>query len=70
MSNDWQSIGTAPFGVYLLLRDKENCDSGYTILKKDADGVWANQDNGSNSNPPWFRPTHWMPLPEPPKEGI
>ncbi len=59
MNNEWKPMDTAPQdGTELLLYQE---DAGIQV------SWWGlDADTGSNG---WYRfdPTHWMPLPEPPK---
>jgi hypothetical protein len=67
--SDWQPIETAPKdGTYMLLMSR----SGVVI------GLWdAHEDREFGTVPAWrddgegyeLHPTHWMPLPDPPKES-
>jgi hypothetical protein len=53
--SEWQPIITAPRGEWLIFGWWEN---GFWEVDM---GVWAGSDKDSI-------PTHWMPLPQPPKE--
>jgi hypothetical protein len=60
----WQAIETAPRdGLSVLLYEgfEPAVQSGYWRAD---DGEWA---RGSGTSPFWRVPTHWMPLPEPPR---
>lgn len=76
----WQPIETAPkdgslqilsdangrvfFGAYIVIPFKEYRDvDGFYIGQQDPDEYWMDQENGDS-----VYPTHWMPLPAPPKE--
>ena len=70
---DWQPIKTAPEGEWIMVYGE---DSHHVALNEmtdwdgfydkpvrawmSDDGCWVHPDDG-------FKPTHWMPLPEPPK---
>jgi hypothetical protein len=60
--NEWQPIDTAPRdGTEILLFARGHHSDDYRGV-----GQWSEQSNK------WFwsfaiRPTHWMPLPEPPR---
>ena len=58
--HQWQPIETAPMdGTNLLVTDGKTTELGW-------------HDEFDEPNDPWCgyikRPTHWMPLPEPPKQ--
>ena len=62
----WQPIETAPDGVYVLIFDNGDIHvAKYYSRIKDwgITGDFCGMYNDVN-------PTHWMPLPEPPKEGL
>jgi hypothetical protein len=66
---EWRPIATAPKSSRALVwGGPRHCDDGYHDLQTawiDGCGnVWAD-DRKEGSAP--IRPTHWMPLPEPPK---
>ena len=59
----WQPIETAPMdGTNVLVTDGEGVDIGWHDEFDAADDPWCG----------WIKhPTHWMPMPEPPKgEGL
>jgi len=59
---DWQRIGTAPEdGTYVLMSDGYVVQEGFYI-----DGAWQSCHPQCQL---WSQPTHWMPLPPPPKVG-
>lgn len=73
----WQPIGTAPKGQVLLLYGllhPHPDDAGlHSLLDKPrrVTGYWDEVDQewapvGATWLGPWFKPTHWMPLPPPP----
>lgn len=71
---DWLPIETAPKDEPVLLFGMTVPGSKMVRFKKpvvfsgywsDIDGIWC--AHGSHWNGPFFEPTHWMPLPEPPK---
>ncbi len=65
----WQPIETAPkSGGKVLVWDPE-WDKYPAIAAYDAKyGRWADEDYDPDEDPRWhLTPTHWMPLPEPPK---
>lgn len=59
-TNDgWRTIDTAPKdGSYILL---------YSVPYKRAYTDWLGLD-GIGGGHPWARPSHWMPLPQKPKD--
>lgn len=66
MDREWQDIKTAPTDVPILV----NCGSGRLKIvswvpdaRYEAGGIWALVDRPSQVA---YRPTHWMPLPDPP----
>ena len=62
----WQPIETAPKDrtEILAVRDKEiKIVFWYPHLKE-----WGSQEDWADDGT--WEPTHWMPLPEPPKEGL
>ena len=63
----WEPIKTAPKDRTLLLcLDGKSVALG--IWKKTFDGeMWVNEEY-AETIPLYLEPTHWMPLPEPPKE--
>ena len=65
LTPQWQPIETAPKdGVEILGFDSKNKTYHVTIY----DGYsWHNPDNHYYSEALGFYPTHWMPLPTPPK---
>jgi len=78
--NEWQPIETAPRDeTYILVFNGDNIGEGTEekqigvaskspYEKHDYDGVemWHAQDCCDQMT--FYAPTHWMPLPEPPKE--
>jgi len=73
---DWQPIETVPWGQHVLLYfpNGERGIGGIetaTLYEDDPDPLlcgWTH--GGANAGSDWGlceRPTHWMPLPEPPK---
>jgi hypothetical protein len=68
----WQPIETAPKGdaVLLFMPEGNGCRIGVGRLLTDGDGdYWrAGHAKGHPSQEwVWLGPTHWMPIPEPPK---
>lgn len=71
MQSQWQPIRTVEIGKTILLANKE---VGYVCVGY---GEWMSLNEGKLSLPRFisldpegmgrFKPTHWMPLPEPPK---
>lgn len=64
--SEWQPIETAPpYGAQVLLIGKYPTGNGWS----DVYHGWRNA-GGSNWDrwPHNFKPTHWMPLPEPPND--
>lgn len=73
----WQPIETAdkarPLMLYGKLRPHPDYEQLYSNLDKNTRcvGFWDEIDEawcpvGSTWTGPWFEPTHWQPLPEPP----
>ena len=71
--NEWQPIETAPKSEYIQLYGATEPDSRMVSYKEpvvfsgywsDIDGAWCAA--GSHWNGPFFNPTHWRHLPEPP----
>lgn len=58
---EWQPIETAPKDDLLL-----GYAEGMMRLVMWENGAWVQV--GATIEKGWFEPTHWMPLPEPPKE--
>lgn len=73
--NAWQPIETAPKdGTEILLIDKY-CFNDAAVCHWDSiDEVWSFMDDSYDGDDDTYDtrifcdPTHWMPLPEPPKE--
>ena len=57
---DWQPITTAPTGQWVLVYFERFRD--YAVCHLNDDGVWEDEDVSRYTSP-----SHWMPLPEPPK---
>lgn len=81
MTNEWQPIETAPrdgralllWGIYAGeingIKDVQVIDVGYYSNGKSdygSEGWW--NSSGGDAYACWVRPTHWMPLPNPPKQ--
>lgn len=60
----WQPIETAPYGAVLAWVPFSGGHGNWNILAKDDDGNWIDQD-GAAIEP--YAPSHWMPLPAPPR---
>jgi hypothetical protein len=61
----WQPIATAPVGRPVLVWYAQFSDEGgANVLAQRADGSWTDGDEDTDTT--WARPTHWMPLPDPP----
>lgn len=63
----WQPIETAPgMGKLVIAYEKAPTRSIFMAFRSDysEDGVWRRIDTDDDSR---CNPTHWMPLPEPPK---
>lgn len=59
---EWQPIATAPKATAVLAAWADKSGWLPQVLTQGHDGVWFDEDDSN------FRtPTHWMPLPEPPK---
>lgn len=74
--NAWQPIETAPKGGdHILLSGTQEPHAGihfhgpvvFSGYWDRVDGSWCS--TGSTWTGPFYQATHWMPLPEPPKEG-
>jgi len=65
--SEWQPIDTAPRdGTIVLAAQGSTIDTMFWTMSAWADGGgWVNNINRSDTYV--FDPTHWMPLPEPPK---
>lgn len=65
---NWQPIETAPFDTPVLVWDPEDSKTSYPdvyiAFKYGTDPTWwrMNGEDGYECDP-----THWLPLPEPPK---
>jgi hypothetical protein len=63
---DWQPIETAPKdGTRILLWVLSQYDPREAVGRWDSHGYWAIDYNDVPCDP-----THWMPLPAPPKEDV
>jgi hypothetical protein len=58
--SEWQPIDTAPGGELLIACPIAKGGYYFAIARRGSSGQWRDGD-GDHS------PTHWMPLPEPPK---
>lgn len=73
--NPWQPIETAPKGPQILIYDGKSIGiAAWEVISKSGTGWWRYQAGpneapfGDYDPPPVCdKPTHWMPLPEPPK---
>lgn len=72
--SEWKPIETAPKDAAVLLFGKTAPEERMVICSKPVvfSGYWSRLDeswcaSGSHWDGPFFEPTHWMPLPEPPK---
>lgn len=68
----WQPIETAPRDNSIILLAGIDDDGNQVV----GEGYWETYSwwDGEHNNPEWSwcweaDPTHWMPLPEPPKKG-
>ena len=63
--SEWQPIHTAPDEEYVLVAD----EWGIQIAMRDENHQWwaVVRRIDQEDNYPIFDPSHWMPLPEPPK---
>ena len=69
-ADDWQPIETAPKDEWILIATPQH-DAGMTTSMWDSEVEWWMIDDGKNPEL-WLRgdaPTHWKPLPQPPKEN-
>jgi hypothetical protein len=74
MTTRWRKIETAPDNKSVLTYSAERCErcmpnaSGMVTMRK-VDGRWivGREINSSNYVHPHHQPTHWMPLPAPPR---
>ena len=72
--SDWQPIETAPKNKHLLFFGQQEHSQNDSVTYKGPmifSGYWDEMDEswcarGSTWEGPFFNPTHWMPLPEPP----
>lgn len=71
---EWRPIEEAPKDVVVLAYGTIRGDYGYTPdrkdmvkAQKDSSGKWRFAQPMGRHDPSWWEPTHWMPLPEPPK---
>lgn len=65
--SEWKPIETAPNdGTKILV----HYDDGETILDENTCGTNWKPYRGRHHNPCVSTPTHWMPLPPPPHDGI
>lgn len=76
--SEWMTIETAPKdGTHVLIAGEGKVsvgkyveDKGETLVPADKP-YWKPFDNSYwdrwETDDSWFQPTHWMPLPEPPK---
>lgn len=72
---DWQPIETAPKDGESFLAVDANNGPEYRVVYYDDDPlhlpyIWHVEDAGAGFNHHENFFTHWMPLPEPPKEAI
>lgn len=71
---NWQPIETAPTNevVLIFIPNTTNFDPGvHRAMKLDmgTGACWqTNSLHGGSDIDPFYAPTHWMPLPEPPKD--
>ncbi len=65
--SEWQPISTAPNGVYLLA-SRQRAGMPLIGMMLD-DGEFAAYDQQEHGFGRPYKPTHWMPLPEPPDAG-
>jgi len=74
--SEWQPIATAPKApegeaVVILLLGFAADEEGYAPLTREGFWLASLQRWSSSLDPGWSsspQPTHWMPLPDPPKE--
>ena len=69
--SQWQPIETVPMMTDVLLWDGTSQNVGHCDMT-DYDGYYDEPVLASNIHGGWldaedYQPTHWMPLPEPPK---
>lgn len=76
MSGDWQDIATAPRdGTWVLLAGGSinygwcRDDRPPAVTSQYMDGCWQFAWYDSGYYGEYETPTHWMPLPSPPREG-
>ena len=68
---EWQKIETAPRNTQEMYVVRGfNVDMGGYYYTTDPWCVWHNDIDGFVRWPHSFEPTHWMPLPDPPKEKV
>ena len=64
----WISVEDMPkVGQTVLLLERFCVNDGNYIVVVRRPNGWEDV-NGGDDLPDWWEPTHWMPLPEPPKE--
>lgn len=70
--SEWQPIETAPKDRKAILVYCSERKNTYTAIWGKVGGFW-NEDGwahfGGNNNGMYEKPTHWMPLPPPPKDA-
>lgn len=69
---EWQPISTAPKDGILILGfaiiDSQTGNWKMRIMSHDCYAEVGMRQNWNGWGDSWVRPTHWMPLPKPPKE--
>lgn len=61
-AGEWRDISTAPKDGTDVLIFQAGYEGVYLCWYDDSDGVWFDERDNS------YAPTHWLPLPSPPKE--
>lgn len=65
---EWQPIETAPKDGKCLLYVETDNGGEFHVLPRDKRGDWIYEGEPTYCQCGYFNPTHWVPLPEPPKE--
>lgn len=72
--SEWISVKDRlpPMYHMVLITGKNSAGGSFGVIKGSHDGdkgQWYREDIGQYAEPRGDTVTHWMPLPEPPKEG-
>lgn len=66
---EWQPIESAPRDGKCLLWVDTDDGGEVMVLQRDADGIWVYDSEPIVCADFWMDPTHWMPLPPPPRSA-